>query len=98
MNGAAKPLEGFLSKRDLVKRISRAVILTHDRSAVGRVERQTVDYIGTLAEVTVDRVFSRHAPRLDRASTVNVVRRIQGDHEFHRKRSSRSKRFGRRRR
>ena len=98
VNGAVKPLEGFLSKRDLVKRISRAVILTHDRSAVGRVERQTVDYIGTLAEVTVDRLFSRHAPRLDRVSTVNVVRRIQGDHEFHRKRSSRSKRFGRRRR
>ena len=98
VNGAVKPLEGFLSKRDLVKRVSRAVVLTHDRSAVGRVERKTVDYVGTLAEVTVDGLFSRRAPRLDHASAVNVVRRIQGDHEFHRKRSARSKRSGHRRR
>ena len=98
VNGAVMPLERFLSKRDLVKRVSRAVVLTHDKSAVGRVERQTVDYIGTLAEVTVDGLFSRRAPRLDRASAVNVVRRIQGDHEFQRKRSSRPRRSGRRRR
>ena len=37
-------------------------------------------------------------PRLDRASAGHVVQRIQRDHEFRRKRSSRSKRYGRRRR
>ena len=92
INGAVKPLERFLSKRGLVKRVNRAVVLTHDKSEVGRVERQTVDYIGTLTEVTVDCLFSQRAPRLDRASAVSVVRRIQGDHEFHRKRSSRARR------
>ncbi|MCE2458651.1 MAG: hypothetical protein J4G14_12710 [Dehalococcoidia bacterium] len=65
-------------------------------------EKQTVDYIGTLDEVTVDCLFSRRAPRLDRESAVSVVQRIQGDHEFHRKRSSnrssRPRRAGRRRR
>ena len=102
VNGAVKPLERFLSKRDLVNRVNRAVVLTHDKSEVGRVEKQTVDYIGTLDEVTVDCLFSRRAPRLDRESAVSVVQRIQGDHEFHRKRSSnrssRPRRPGRRRR
>ena len=96
------PLERFLSKRDLVKRVNRAVVLTHDKSEVGGVERQTVDYIGTLDEVTLDCLFSRRAPRLDRASAASVVQRIQGDHEFHRKRSNsrprRPRRTGRRRR
>ena len=98
VNGAATPLERFLSKRNLVKRVSRAVVLTHDKSEVGRVEGQTVDHIGTLDELNVDRLFSRRAPRLERGSAVNVVQRIQADHEFHRKRSSSSRRSGRRRR
>ena len=98
VNGAVKPLEAFLSKRDLVKRIGRAVILTHDKSRVGRVERRTVDHIGSLAELNVDRLFSRQGARLDRELAVTVVRRIQEDHEFHRKRSGRSRRPGRRRR
>ena len=95
LNGAVKPLERFLSKRGLVNRIGRAVVLTHDRSRVGRVERQTVDHVWTLAELNVDRVFSRRSPRLDHESATKVVQRIRGDHEFHRKRSKRS---GRRRR
>ena len=95
VNGAVKPLERFLSKQNLVKRISRAVVLTHDRSEVGRVEGQTVDHIGTLEELNVERLFSRRAPRLERASTEKVVQRIQRDHDFHSKRSGHS---GRRRR
>ena len=92
LNGAVKPLERFLSRRNLVRRICRAVILTHDKSEVGRVERQTVDHIGILEELSLDMLFSRRAPRLDRKSAMNVVRRIQGDHEFHRKRSGRRRR------
>ena len=95
LNGAVRPLERFLARRGLVKRIGRAVVLTHDRSRVGRVERQTVDHICTLAELKVDRLFSRRVPRLDPESAASVIQRIRRDHEFHRKRSGR---FRRRRR
>ena len=61
-------------------------MLTHDKSRVGRVERKTVDRISTLSELKVDRLFSRHAPCRDLDWVERVVRRIQADHEFHRKR------------
>ena len=96
VNGAVKPLERFLSKRGPVKRISRTVILTHDKSRVGRVRGKTVDYVGTLDDLDVDRLFPRRTPRLDPEAAMSVVQRIQGDHEYHRKRSSnRSRRPGR---
>ena len=100
INGAVKPLERFLSRRKLVKDINRAVILTHDKSRVGRVERKTVDYVGTLADLNVDRLYSRQSSRLSRDSATKVVSRIQGDHDYHRKRSrsNRPRRYGRRRR
>ncbi len=101
VNGAVKPLERFLSKRGAVKRINRVVILTHDKSRVGRVSGRTVDYVGTLDDLNVDRLFPRRDTRLDRDATTSVVRRIQGDHEFHAKRSNnrprRPNRSGRRR-
>ena len=92
LNGAVKPPERFLSKRGLVKRIGRVVVLTHDRSRVGRVERPTVDQIRTLEELNVDRLFSRRAPRRDRDWVGRVVQSIHRDHEFHRKRSNSSRR------
>ena len=98
LNGAVRPLERFLARRGLVKRIGRAVVLTHDRSRVGRVERMTVDQVRTLAALDVDRLFSLRSPRLDPESAEKVVRRIRGDHEFHAKRSKRPGRSGRRRR
>ena len=98
VNGAVKPLENFLSKRDLVSGVTRAVILTHDKSQVGRVERKTVDHIGTLADLDIETLFSRRAPQLSHKSALNVIQRIQGDHQYHSKRSTRSRRPGRRRR
>ena len=95
LNGAVRPLERFLARRGLVKRISRAVVLTHDRSRVGRVERKTVDRIETLSELHVDGLFSRRSQRLERDWVEKVVGFIGRDHEFH---SKRSKHPGRRRR
>lgn len=101
VNGAVKPLERFLSRRGPVKRINRVVVLTHDKSRVGRVSGRTVDYVGTLDDLNVDRLFPRRDPRLDRDATKSVVQRIQGDHEYHRKRTNnrprRPARSGRRR-
>ena len=92
INGAVGPLETFLSKRKQIKRISRAVILTHDKSRIGRVEQNTVNHIGVLTDLSVDKLFPRSAP-LDRAATDSIVTQIQRDHQFHKKRSR-----GRRRR
>ena len=96
INGAVKPLQTFLSKRNQVKRISCAVILAHDKSAVGRVEGQTVDHIGTLAGLDVNRLFPRSGARLDKSSAASVVQHIQRDHHFHKKRSRRPRRRVRR--
>ena len=93
VNGAVKPLQTFLSKRNQVNRVGRAVILAHDKSAVGKVEGQTVDHIGTLSGMNVDSLFPRSGTGLDRASAESVVQHIQRDHEFHK---TRSKRRGRR--
>ena len=96
VNGAVKPLETFLAKRNQVNRISRAVILTHDKSVVGRVEGQTVDHIGTLSELNVDSLFPQTEARLDQSSAASVVQHIKRDHEFQKNRSRRrGRRLGR---
>ena len=64
-------------RRGLVKRIGRAMVLIHDRSQVGRVEKQTVDHIRTLAVLNVDRLFTRRSPRLDPEAAAKVVQSIR---------------------
>ena len=97
VNGAVDPLEEFLSKRNQVERISRSVILVHDRAKIGSVNQQTVDYIATLRQMKIERQFPDTNARLDPASAASVVQHIQRDHEFHKKRSKRPRRRNRRR-
>ena len=97
VNGAVDPLEEFLSKRNQVERISRSVILVHDRAKIGSVNQQTVDYIATLRQMKIERLFPDTNARLDPASAASVVQHIQRDHEFHKKRSKRPRRRNRRR-
>ena len=92
INGAVKPLETFLSKRNQVGCINRAVIMAHDKSRIGRVERQTVDHIGVLAGLNIESLFTRSSTRLDRVAADKVAQRIQRDHDFHKKRSRRRRR------
>ena len=70
-----------------MKQIGRAVVLTHDRSRVGRVEM--------VSELDVDMLFSRRSPLQKRDWVERVVGHIGRDHEFHRQSSERP---GRRRR
>ena len=97
VNGAVDPLEDFLSKRNQVRRINRAVILVHDRAKLAMAKGQTVDYIATLRDMKVQSLFPAADSRLDQASATSVVQHIQRDHEFHKKRSKRPGRRNRRR-
>ena len=97
VNGAVDPLEEFLSKRNQVRRISRAVILVHDRAKLAMAKGLTVDYISTLREMKVQSLFPDTTARLDPASAASVVQHIQRDHEFHKNRSKRPRRRNRRR-
>ena len=97
VNGAVDPLEEFLSKRNQVRRISRAVILVHERAKLAKARGLTVDYISTLRDMNVQSLFPTEDSRLDRTSAASVVQHIQRDHEFHKNRSKRPRRRNRRR-
>ena len=90
VNTAVKPLEAFLARRNVLGRMGRAVVLSHDKSGVRRVSNQTVDHITTLGTLKVRELFSRTQP-LSSAAAAKVVQNIQRDHEFHKNRRNRSR-------
>ena len=96
INGSVKPLESFLSKRKIIPRVGRAVILAHDRSDIQLVKDQSVDEITTLRQLNIEKLFTGTDP-LSAEVAASVVQHIQRDHEFHKKRSQRPRRRNSRR-
>ena len=89
LNEPASQLQKFLSARSNVKRINRAVILTHDNSQIGPVFNLTVDYVVTLNDIRRRDhhvfVFGDGRVSLDRESVDRVSGLIRQDHDFHNK-------------
>ncbi len=106
VNGAVEHLEAFLRERAPRRasrrgglRISRAVILSHDKSKIGRIRGQTVDHIGTLDGLSVKKLFPGPSANLNAAATSALSKLIQSSHERHdSRRNERSGRARRRRR
>ena len=80
INGAVSPLQSFISKGSRVRRVGRAIILSHDRSEVGQVSNPTVEYVTTLDGLDVRQLLTRSSDRLDRDSVDGLVQLIQGSH------------------
>ena len=98
VNRAVAPLERFLDRRKSVKRVRRAVVLTHDRSRVGSVQDLTVDHVSTLEALSLAKLFPAGA-QFDAAEVSVAVKLIEGDHAYQeRKRNSRGTAARRRRR
>ena len=85
VNGAVQPLESFLSKRNVLHRVGRAVILAHDKSDIHQVRDQTVDEITTLRRLKIEKLFSGSDP-IGAEAVASVIQHIQRDHEFHKRR------------
>ena len=89
LNEPASQLQKFLSERSNVKRVNRAVILTHDNSQIGPIFNLTVDYVVTLNDIRRRDhhvfVFGDGRVSLDRESVDRISSLIRQDHDFHNK-------------
>ena len=89
LNEPASQLQEFLSERSDVKRINRAVVLTHDRSQIGPVYNLTVDHVVTLNDIRRRDhhvfIFGDGRARHDRQSVDRISDLIRQDHDFHSK-------------
>ena len=89
LNEPASQLQEFLSERSDVKRINRAVVLTHDRSVIGSVYNLTVDHVVTLNDILRRDhhvfVFGDGRVRHDREAVYHISNLIKQDHNFHNK-------------
>lgn len=87
LNEPASQLQKFLSGRSGVKRVNRAVILTHARSQIGPVLDLTIDYVVTLNDIRRRDhyvfVFGDGRARLDRKSVEHISSLIKQDHNSH---------------
>ena len=81
VNQSAKHLESLLSKRNLVNRVSRGVILAHEKSRVERILNQPVDFIESLDDLSIDDMFDYRGALAEGAAADEVARRIIEDHE-----------------
>ena len=81
VNQSAKHLESLLSKRNLVSRVNRGVILAHKRSRVERILNQPVDVIESLDDLNVNDMFDYRGALTEGAAADEVARRIIQDHE-----------------
>ena len=86
LNRAVKPLESFLRRRKVLRRMVTAVVLSHDKSFIESTRSQTVDNITAIPHLRVRDLFSRHDQPLDTQAAVKVVQHIQRDHEFQKNR------------
>lgn len=82
INDATDKLQEFLSKRGVNLHISRAVILSHEKSEIGNIENQTVDLVATLDQLNAKRVFASASGGLGGCTIDRVVELIRKDHEF----------------
>ena len=91
LNRAVKPLETFLRRRKVLRRMVTAVVLSHDKSFIEVARNQTVDNVTALPHLRVRDLFSQSKqPPLSPEAAARVVQHIQRDHEFHKNRRSRS--------
>ena len=87
LNAAASRLERFLSQQSAgAGKVSRAVILSHDKSELGRVSKPSVDYALTLKDVRRrgrKSAMLNRPPRFDRNGAAHIARLIERDHRYH---------------
>ena len=88
LNRAVKPLETFLRRRKVLRRMVTAVVLSHDKSFIESTRSQTVDNITAIPHLRVRDLFSRHDQPLTPQASTDVVRHIQRDHEFQKNKSN----------
>ena len=87
LNAAASRLEWFLEKQSPgAGRVSRAVVLSHDKSELGRVSKPSVDYALTLKDIRRrgrKSAMLNRPPRFDRRGAAHIARLIERDHHYH---------------
>lgn len=86
VNASADRLQHFLAERSPVKRVRRAVVLSHDASRIGNLSAITVDVVARIDDLDVKDVFAGGRVAMDSSAVTDVVRLIEKDHHFHQQR------------
>ena len=85
VNDVAADLGAWLARNDLPVPIRTAVMIMHERAALGRCENPTVHAIGTHPAHLLQAI-DRYAVALDPKSCERIVALILRDHQFHQRR------------
>lgn len=87
VNASADRLQWFLdSQSSGAGRVSRAVVLTHDKAELGRMSNPSVDYALTLNAIRRrgrNSDMLRRPARFDRQGAQQIVNLIERDHRYH---------------
>lgn len=87
VNASADRLQWFLdSQSSGAGRVSRAVVLTHDKAELGRMSNPSVDYALTLNAIRRrgrNSDMLRRPARFDRNGAQQIVNLIERDHRYH---------------
>ena len=82
LHSAVEPLERFLARRTVVKRIRRAVVLTHERAEVDGMIEPTLDHTGRIGDLSVTDLFDL-GESLSGPEVAAVVSLVERDHAYH---------------
>ena len=87
VNASADILQRFLNRQSSgAGRVSRAVVLTHDKAELGRMSNPSVDYALTLNAIRRrgrNSDMLRRPARFDRNGAQQIVNLIERDHRYH---------------
>lgn len=88
LNEPSDSLQAFLASRGIKVRVHRAVVFTHERAFLGSLQSIAVDFVTTVGELNLDRMFARAGGALDKQFCEKIIGLIEQDHGYHAKRQA----------
>ena len=85
MNESADVLQNFLQRHGVPARILRVVVLSHEKSRVGQVQNQTVDWICRLRKLDLALFCRGRCTKNSVEDIEKAVSLIRQDHAYHNK-------------
>ena len=83
INDVCGALSAFLAKRQVQPTVLTAVVLTHPKARMGSLVQPTVNYVGPMESLDVERLFEQCAPHALAHDTAALTRLITQDHAHH---------------
>jgi hypothetical protein len=91
INESANSLVARLAKKTTIRRVQRAVVLSHSSARLGKLAHPTVDRIMLLNKRAMGEFIKSSPDRIDACEVVRAIEVIREDHTFHNQRRPQSR-------